>query len=95
MNEQVLKDLYDRAVSKGYQKSIEEFNALLQSNENVLADNYGYVQEKGYQKSLEDFSVLVGVKKKRRFGFSFSAGRYGFYYTTAAGRGYFFGVYHT
>ena len=24
MNEQVLKDLYDRAVSKGYQKSIEE-----------------------------------------------------------------------
>lgn len=64
MNEQVLKDLYDRAVSKGYQKSIEEFNALLQSNENVLADNYGYVQEKGYQKSLEDFSVLVGVKKK-------------------------------
>jgi hypothetical protein len=28
MNEQVLKDLYDRAVSKGYQKSIEEFNAL-------------------------------------------------------------------
>ena len=64
MNEQVLKDLYDRAVSKGYQKSIEEFNALLQSNENVLADNYGYVQEKGYQKSFEDFSVLVGVKKK-------------------------------
>ena len=64
MNEQVLKDLYDRAVSKGYQKSIEEFNTLLQSNENVLADNYGYVQEKGYQKSLEDFSVLVGVKKK-------------------------------
>ena len=64
MNEQVLKDLYDRAVSKGYQKSIEEFNALLQSNENVLVDNYGYVQEKGYQKSFEDFSVLVGVKKK-------------------------------
>ena len=64
MNEQVLKDLYDRAVSKGYQKSIEEFTALLQDNQDVLADNYSYVQEKGYQKSIEDFSVLVGVKKK-------------------------------
>jgi len=29
MNEEVLQDLFNRAVSKGYNKSIEEFTVLL------------------------------------------------------------------
>ena len=64
MNEEVLKDLYDRAVSQGYTKSIEEFQELLNNNDDVLNDNYNHVKSQGYQKSIEDFSILVGVKKK-------------------------------
>ena len=64
MDEQVLKDLYNRAVSKGYQKSIEEFSLLLNKDNDVLNDNYNYVKEQGYEKSIEDFSTLIGVKKK-------------------------------
>jgi len=64
VNEQVLKDLYNRAVTKGYQKSIEDFSLLLEKNNDVLNDNYNYVKEQGYEKSIEDFSTLVGVKKK-------------------------------
>ena len=30
MDKQVLQDLYDRATSKGYRKSIEEFEQLIQ-----------------------------------------------------------------
>ena len=58
MDEAVLKDLYDRAVSKGYSKSIEEFSSLLSSDEEVLKDNFNYVTEQGYTKSIEDFSLL-------------------------------------
>ena len=61
MDKEVLKDLHDRAVSKGYTKSIEDFSVLLSSDEEVLNDNFNYVTEKGYTKSIEDFSVLVGV----------------------------------
>ena len=64
MDEQVLKDLYNRAVSKGYQKSIEEFSLLLNKDNDVLNDSYNYVKEQGYEKSIEDFSTLIGVKKK-------------------------------
>ena len=64
MDEQVLKDLYNRAVSKGYKKSIEDFSLLLNKDNDVLNDSYNYVKEQGYGKSIEEFSSLVGVKKK-------------------------------
>jgi len=64
MDQEVLQDLYNRAVSKGYSKSIEEFSTLISSDQEVLEDNYNYVKQQGYQKSIEDFQVLVGVKKK-------------------------------
>ena len=64
MDQEVLQDLYNRAVSKGYGKSIEEFSTLISSDQEVLQDSYNYVKEKGYQKPIEDFEVLVGVKKK-------------------------------
>ena len=47
MNPEVLKDLYQRARSKGYTKSIEEFQELILSNQEVLADNFEYVKSKG------------------------------------------------
>ena len=63
MNEQVINDLFNQAVSKGYKKSREEFVNLLHTNDAVLNDMYSYVQSKGYQKGIEDFSGLVGKKK--------------------------------
>ena len=64
MDEEVLQDLFDRAVAQGYPKSIEEFSVLLSSDEEVLNDNFVYVKEKGYPKSIEEFAQLVGAKKK-------------------------------
>ena len=33
MDQEVLQDLYNRAVSKGYSKSIEEFSTLISSDQ--------------------------------------------------------------
>ena len=63
MDEQVIDDLYNRAVSKGYTKSKGEFVQLLHSDNEVFNDMYSYVKEKGYQKTSDDFSALVGKKK--------------------------------
>jgi len=61
MDEQVIQDLYNRAVSLGYAKSKEEFVSLLQSDSSVQNDNYTYVKSQGYQKSMNDFLGLVGM----------------------------------
>ncbi len=61
--EEVLIDLYNRAQTKGYKKSLEDFTSVLYTNDNVLQDMYGYVQSKGYTKSLNDFENLIGKKK--------------------------------
>ena len=60
MNEQVIQDLYNRAVSKGYKKSQGEFVQLLYTNGDVFNDMFSYVQSKGYGKSSSDFEVLIG-----------------------------------
>ena len=64
MDPEVIQDLFNRAVSQGYTKTIDEFSNLLVTDSDVLQDNYNYVQSKGYNKSIEDFQNLVGVKKK-------------------------------
>jgi len=64
MNIEVLKDLYNRAVQKGYTKSIEEFKVLINTNQDVIQDNYEYVKSKGYTKPIESFMDLVTDKKK-------------------------------
>ena len=61
--EEVLLDLYNRAQTKGYKKSMEDFTSLLYTNDNVLQDMYGYVQSKGYNKPIDDFEKLIGKKK--------------------------------
>ena len=64
MEQKVLQDLFNRAVSQGYPKTIEDFSVLIGSNRDVLQDNYNYIKSQGYQKTIEDFEALVGVKKK-------------------------------
>jgi len=70
MNEQVIDDLYARALQSGYKKGRADFVQLIQSNEDVFNDMYQYVQSKGYAKDAQSFSSLVGkrtaptVKKK-------------------------------
>jgi GNAT superfamily N-acetyltransferase len=63
MDEQVIDDLFQRAVSNGYKKSREEFVKLLHSDDEVFSDMYSYVKAQGYKKTPDDFSVLVGKKK--------------------------------
>ena len=46
MDEQVIQDLYQRAVSKGYKKDKSEFIKLLHSDDEVLNDNFSYVKTK-------------------------------------------------
>ena len=62
MDEEVVIDLFNRAKSKGYTKSIEDFKLLLETDEEVVLDNFNYVKSKGYTKSIDDFKTLV--KKK-------------------------------
>ena len=64
MDEEVINDLYNRAVSKGYKKDRNAFVDLLHTDSEVFNDMYSYVQSKGYKKSTKDFEYLVGVKKK-------------------------------
>jgi len=61
MNEEVINDLYNNAVSKGYKKGREEFVSLLQSNDAVMNDMYSYVQSKGYKKGVDEFRGLIGA----------------------------------
>jgi uncharacterized protein YbjQ (UPF0145 family) len=79
MDEWVINDLYERAKSKGYKKSLDEFKTLLYNDQGVFDDMYGYVQSKGYKKGTEEFSTLIGknqsvqqptVKKKDDGGIS-------------------------
>ena len=65
MDEQVIQDLFDRAVSKGYTKTLDEFKTLLTTDSDVIEDNYQYVTSQGYSKSIDDFRVLIGAEKKK------------------------------
>jgi hypothetical protein len=65
MDEQVIQDLFNRAVSKGYSKTLQEFKVLLNTDNEVIQDNFQYVTSQGYNKSLEDFKVLIGSEKKK------------------------------
>ena len=60
MDKEVLQDLYDRATSQGYSKSIEEFEQLIGSDQEVLDDNFEYVKSKGYGKDISEFSKCQG-----------------------------------
>lgn len=66
MNEQVIDDLYNRAVSLGYKKDRNSYVKLIHSNPSVFNDSYSYVKSKGYKKSTNDFSELIGLAPKKK-----------------------------
>jgi hypothetical protein len=66
MNEQVIDDLYNRAVSLGYKKDRNSYVKLIHSNPSVFNDSYSYVKSKGYKKSTDDFSSLIGLTPKKK-----------------------------
>jgi hypothetical protein len=61
MNEQALKDAYQAFVSQGYNKSIDEFKKLINTNPEALKDSYNVFVSEGYAKSIDDYKKLLGV----------------------------------
>ena len=66
MDEQVINDLYNRAVSLGYKKDKKSYVNLIHSDVSVFNDSYSYVKSKGYKKSTDDFSSLIGLTPKKK-----------------------------
>jgi len=64
MDEQVIQDLYDRAVSLGYKKSKQDFINLLHTDLSVQEDNFSYVKSQGYRKSMNEFLQLTGANNQ-------------------------------
>jgi hypothetical protein len=60
MDEEVIEDLYNRAKSNGYNKSRNEFIAIIHSDNEVFYDMYSYVKSKGYRKDENAFAILIG-----------------------------------
>jgi hypothetical protein len=60
MDEEVIEDLYNRAKSNGYNKSRNEFLALVHSDNEVFYDMYSYVKSQGYRKDENAFAILIG-----------------------------------
>ena len=67
MNENLITELYNRALNKGYKKSREEFVALLGNDDEVYLDMFGYARSKGLVETPAEFSSLVsgGPSKKK------------------------------
>ena len=61
MNEQAIQDAYNLFVQQGYEKSIDEFKALIATNPNALNDSYNLFKSQGYNKSVDDYKALMGV----------------------------------
>lgn len=76
MNEDAIKDAYDLFVNTGYNKSYDNFKALIQSNPNARKDAYDLFVSTGYKKTQKDFDELMGIGApapvKKRTGISFS-----------------------
>lgn len=76
MNEEAIKDAYDLFVNTGYNKSYDNFKALIQSNPNARKDAYDLFVGTGYNKTQKDFDQLMGigepvqVKKKEQVSLS-------------------------
>jgi hypothetical protein len=61
MNEDAIKDAYDLFVNTGYNKSYDNFKALIQSNPNARKDAYDLFVSTGYNKTQKDFDQLMGI----------------------------------
>jgi hypothetical protein len=61
MNEDAIKDAYNLFVNTGYNKSYDNFKALIQSNPNARKDAYDLFVGTGYNKTQKDFDQLMGI----------------------------------
>jgi hypothetical protein len=61
MNEDAIKDAYNLFVNTGYNKSYDNFKALIQSNPNARKDAYDLFVSTGYKKTQKDFDQLMGI----------------------------------
>jgi hypothetical protein len=61
MNEDAIKDAYNLFVNTGYNKSYDNFKALIQSNSNARKDAYDLFVGTGYNKTQKDFDQLMGI----------------------------------
>lgn len=61
MNEDAIKDAYDLFVNTGYNKSYDNFKALIQSNPAARKDAYDLFVSTGYKKTQKDFDELMGI----------------------------------
>jgi len=61
MNEEAIRDAYNLFEATGYNKSYEDFRALINSNPEALQDAYGLFTATGYNKDIESFKSLMGV----------------------------------
>lgn len=64
MNEEALQDAYKLFSNGGYSGTLEEFQALINSNEDALNDSFQLFSSGGYTGDFNAYKTLIGVKKK-------------------------------
>jgi GNAT superfamily N-acetyltransferase len=66
MDEKLIDELFNRAVSFGYKKSREEFISLLGSDDEVYTDMMSYARSKGLANDPTEFDTLIGKSDKKK-----------------------------
>ena len=68
MAKTVIDNLYERAVSLGYKKDIDQFKDLVNKDQEVFNDMYKYAADSGLVKNENEFAIAVSpVEKKSLF----------------------------
>ncbi len=65
MNEEAINDGYQYFVETGYQGTIDDYKALLNTNEDAVNDTYKHFVETGYNGTVNDFVTLFGIGEKK------------------------------
>jgi len=59
-NLEVLEDLYQKAITKGFKGNKNDFIQKLYTNEALFLEMYNYVTTKGYKNEVNSFASLIG-----------------------------------
>lgn len=65
MNQEALEHSYNLFKKDGYNGTLEEYKALIQSNTEALNYSYDLFKKDGYSDSLDDFQEILGFSKKK------------------------------
>ena len=65
MNEEAINDGYQYFVETGYQGTIDDYKALLNTNGDAVNDTYKYFVNTGYKGTVNDFVTLFGIGEKK------------------------------